>query len=82
MPPGTYLLIGASQLNVSIGGIFVLNLENVAIRFSGSGGGGACTSVVKSTDTTKIFRMRMYKPAGENTSVKTDGVNLWAIKIK
>ena len=82
VPPGTYLLVGASQLNVSTDSIFVLNLDgSVAIRFSGAGGGGASASIVKATTTTKIFRMSMYKP-NISTPVKNAGTLFQAIRIK
>lgn len=82
VPPGTYLLIGSSQLNVSADSTFVLSLDNsVAIRFSGLGGGGASASIVKKTDTTKIFRMSMYKP-NISTPVQNAGTYFQAIRIK
>lgn len=82
VPPGTYLLIGSSQINVSLNSLFVLTLDNeMSIRFNGSGGGGASASIIKKTDTSKIFRMKMYKPQIE-TTVKSSGVHFQAIKIK
>ncbi len=83
VPPGTYLLIGSSQLNVSVDSTFVLSLDNsVAIRFSGLGGGGASASIVKKTDTNKIFRMSMYKSSNISTPVQNAGTYFQAIKIK
>lgn len=82
MPPGTYLLVGSAQINVSSDNIFALLLENnICVRFNGGGGGGASASIVKKTDTSKIFRMKMYKPQIE-TTVKSSGVYFQAIKIK
>jgi hypothetical protein len=76
------LLIGSAQLNVSSDNSFVLLLDdNIYIRFNGGGGGGASASIVKKTDTSKIFRMKMYKPQIE-TTVKSSGVYFQAIKIK
>lgn len=83
VPPGTYLLIGSSQLNVSVDSTFVLSLDNsVAIRFSGLGGGGASASIVKKTDTNKIFCMSMYKPSNISTPVQNAGTYFQAIRIK
>lgn len=82
VPPGTYLLVGSAQINVSSDNIFALLLENnICVRFNGGGGGGASASIVKKTDTSKIFRMKMYKPQIE-TTVKSSGVYFQAIKIK
>ncbi|MCI8564917.1 MAG: hypothetical protein HFI39_01140 [Lachnospiraceae bacterium] len=81
VPPGTYLITGSSQINVSIGDVFVLNLNNsVRVRFNGANGGGASVSTILET-AGKIF-MNLYKPKGVTTPVTSYTTSLKAIRIK
>lgn len=79
LSPGTYLIVGKSQITPAYDGIISLRIASGTIRFNGRSGGGACNVGVINLESTETTRLEMYSSVA---GLKAASTTFWAIRIK